>query len=159
MFCFQISLSGFSFLMFFKVCFSLHYNSLWILRKYENLFFSKFTAFKIYALAHDIRKNTVIFIVISRSCHGNSPLFLLIDSPSVFMYCWKTYSSLHCPYHLTFPSAHFLFVHCYNCCSAVWIVVQGSCSDYLVGHVVGKYITRWGRENNTNDFGFIDVVL
>lgn len=112
---------------FFKVVyFSLYWDTAWILRNYEeNLFFffffcGKFIAFKIYTLAHDIRKNTVIFLVISSSCHTNSPsLFLLHWLSICFHVLLKNILFPPLSYHLTFPSACFpfctLLFSCVNC--------------------------------------------
>lgn len=56
-------MSGFSFLKYNFPCTTTHSGCLKIMKKG---FLSTCLAFKISMLAHDIRKNTVIFIVISR---------------------------------------------------------------------------------------------
>lgn len=127
------------------VYFSLHLDSAWILRNYKEKVwgFFKFIAFKIFTLAHDIRKNTVIFIVISNFCHTSSPSLFLLHCLSIcFHVLLKNipFSPLSLSLNISFCLLSFSY--------AVVTTVQ-LCELYSKvvcqrEYLLGKDITQWG---------------
>lgn len=146
MFYFQICLSRFSFfeVFFLNDILFLALELGWILRNYEeNFLFFLLNLLLWKFIPWLMRWERILLFLLSFPAPAIPTVllyFCFIDSPSVFLCCWK-----HSLFSLVFTSYHFLLlvfllVRCCNYCSAFWIVLQDNFSKRLFSREVHYWV-------------------